>query len=159
MKHTFLLLVSVLLEWAFGNADHRQPTLILFTTFDDKTDSVVRDLNTRFFLAQGLLHHSSYHYLFIINGCHRFEFSEQLLKLPNFEVLERPNECFDAGAWWQGVSYMHAKGHKFKQYIFLNSSVRGPFRPAYAGREWDWVRAFTAQLNDRVRLVGTRYAC
>ena len=41
---------------------------------------------------------------------------------------------------------------KYKHFIFLNSSVRGPFVPNYLPRGWQWTQAFTARLTDTVKV-------
>lgn len=45
-------------------------------------------------------------------------------------------------------------------FVFLDSSVRGPFLPAYAQR-WPerWHRLLTARLDDTVKLVGATVSC
>lgn len=135
----------------------RVPTLIMFTTTGD--DLGWRGINIRFFLTQGVLPYPEYQFLFIVNGCHHFQLSTELLNTPNFEMLERPNVCMDAGGWLDGWRHMEAKNRRFERIVFLNSSVRGPFRPRWVYSDWDWVSAFTSQLSDRVKLVGTSVNC
>lgn len=68
---------------------------------------------------------------------------------PNVRIDSRPNTGFDFGAFGHAV---HALGAaRFDQYIFLNSSVRGPYVPRYVRC---WVSAFTSLLSDTVKLVG-----
>ncbi len=48
---------------------------------------------------------------------------------------------------------------KFKYFIFVNSSVRGPYMPAYAARTITWTQAFVRLLSDDVKLVGPSVNC
>ena len=47
---------------------------------------------------------------------------------------------------------------KYKNFIFLNSSVRGPFIPHYLPPGWQWTQALTSRLSDtvKVRAAGCR---
>lgn len=47
----------------------------------------------------------------------------------------------------------------FKYFIWLNSSVRGPFLPAYHPRDVHWSTAFTRKLAGDVKLVGSTINC
>jgi hypothetical protein len=132
--------VGVFVQHGHAQATHLQlhhakrSALIMYVTYADKGNED-RDLNNRFFLSQAVLPFNHYHFLFIINGCHSFVLSPALLALPNVEVLERNNTCFDSGGWEEGVRYMAAQNRTFQHYIFINSSVRGPFRPSYGTNE------------------------
>lgn len=51
---------------------------------------------------------------------------------------------------------------RFKYFIWLNSSGRGPFLPPYyaeISQGASWTRAFTAKLTDKVKLVGSSISC
>jgi len=50
---------------------------------------------------------------------------------------------------------------RYKYYVFLNSSVRGPFLPAYMPTGWQWTRAFTDRLGGPgdVRGVSSSLVC
>ena len=47
----------------------------------------------------------------------------------------------------------------FKYYIFLNSSVRGPFFPSYMPAGWEWPQAFTTRFTDRIKVVSSSIVC
>ena len=104
-------------------------------------------------------------------------------------VIERENECFDFGTWGIGLraagvdvdALAAAAGAArdgdaaaalapYEAYVLINSSVRGPFVPAYvpARLRRAWWRLFTAQLGGAaagapgaptVGLVGTTVHC
>ena len=43
--------------------------------------------------------------------------------------------------------------------MWLNSSVRGPYLPAYLAGRMHWTEALTGKLTDRVKLVGATINC
>ncbi len=47
----------------------------------------------------------------------------------------------------------------FKYFVWLNSSVRGPFLPSYHPRDVHWTRAFVRKLAGDVKLVGATINC
>lgn len=59
------------------------------------------------------------------------------------------------------IEWLHWTGqwHKYRHFILLNSSVRGPFYPSYMGTSWQWTRAFTDRLVDDVKLVSSSLVC
>lgn len=59
------------------------------------------------------------------------------------------------------MEWLHWTGawHKYRYFILLNSSVRGPFYPSYMGPSWQWTRAFTDRLVGDVKLVSSSLVC
>ena len=59
------------------------------------------------------------------------------------------------------MEWLHWTGqwHKYRHFILLNSSVRGPFYPSYMGLSWQWTRAFTDRLVGNVKLVSSSLVC
>jgi hypothetical protein len=47
----------------------------------------------------------------------------------------------------------------FKYFVWLNSSVRGPFLPAYHPAGVHWTTAFVRKLTGDVKLVGSTINC
>ena len=47
----------------------------------------------------------------------------------------------------------------YKYFIIMNSSVRGPFTPAYYTAKQHWSRIFTDKITDEVKLVGPTISC
>ena len=47
----------------------------------------------------------------------------------------------------------------FKYFVFIDSSVKGPFMPHYFSSAWHWSQAFTSLLEGRVKAVGPSLAC
>jgi hypothetical protein len=46
----------------------------------------------------------------------------------------------------------------YKYFVFVNSSVRGPYLPAYMD-DITWTQAFTSQFTTTVKLVGSSINC
>lgn len=87
-------------------------------------------------------------YYFVISGEHTVD----LPQLENVHYLFTRNLNHDYGA------YSHALHHgipleQYEEFIFINSSVRGPFLPAYLQTPWSTL--LTGQLTAEVALAGT----
>ena len=48
---------------------------------------------------------------------------------------------------------------KYRYFIFLNSSVRGPFYPSYMPPGWQWTQAYTDRLVDNIKVVSSSLVC
>lgn len=92
----------------------------------------------------------------------------QFPKYRNLRVLEKANECLDFGAWAYGLSKTNWRGGHYKRFIFINSSVRGPFVPQYVPKSIHWTQFFTNLLredgdgyadNGPIKLVGLTINC
>lgn len=57
--------------------------------------------------------------------------------------------------WMKGKNELK----KYRYFIFLNSSVRGPFIPNYMPHGWQWTQAFTDRLSDEVKGVSSSLVC
>jgi hypothetical protein len=56
----------------------------------------------------------------------------ELPELPsNARYARHKNECFDWGTFGWALNTQNINIHHYKYFIFLNSSVRGPFLPPY----------------------------
>lgn len=52
-----------------------------------------------------------------------------------------------------------APPRKYTYFVWLNSSVRGPFMPVYAAARMHWTEAYTSKLTNVVKLVGSTVNC
>lgn len=68
----------------------------------------------------------------------------------------------------RGILNSHLSSHsatpsfhcsQYTYFIWLNSSVRGPFVPSYIRHKLHWTLPFTSKLNDSVKLVGATINC
>ena len=87
-------------------------------------------------------------YLIIVAGEHTIDFPA----LNNIQYLFTENKNFDYGGYCEVVSTLSI-WQKYDFYLFVNSSVRGPFDPAY----WDqkWTDLFIDQLSADIGIVGS----
>ena len=101
--------------------------------------------NLKFFLDKAILDYIDYY--IIING-------KCTLDLPNkknITIIYRKNEGFDFGAWSYCVKKYIYK--KYDYYIFINSSVRGPY---LSNPNEIWLEKFLKLFSNKdVKLVGT----
>lgn len=70
----------------------------------------------------------------------------------NCQYLHHPNECYDWGTFGWVIQERDIKVEAYQYFVFLNSSVRGPFLPAYL-QVWSLTWIFFAA--GQVRLCHT----
>lgn len=118
--------------------------------------------NLEFFARVALADHADTTFVVVVNGerC-----SVDLPERGHCFVLRRENRGFDFGAHAHGIAFLAetfgcpVEDLPFEHFVFLNSSVAGPFLPSYWPRELHWTRVLTSRLNDRVKLVGPSIVC
>jgi hypothetical protein len=115
--------------------------LVLYAYYEK--DNVYKN-NLEFFLRKGI--RTECDYVFIVNG----NTTVNIPDLPNIKILYKENEDYDFGAY--NHAFNNIQKH-YKYYIFMNSSVRGPFIPSYVTMKW--YEPFINMLKDDVKLVGT----
>lgn len=147
-------------------ADDPWRTLVLYA-FSDTPGA--RD-NLRYFLRHGL--HAAADFVFILNGVDNATAAE--LQIPegaaNIRTVVRPNTCFDLGAYGEvltsreqqtGVGWGPGKvdlWRRYKRFIMLNASVRGPFLPHW-GQGACWSDLFVQRVTVDTKLVGLTANC
>ena len=98
-------------------------------------------------------------YVIVVNG----ESAINLTGLPlNVQVVRRGNACYDGGTAGEVLANMDIRAYRF--FFIMNSSVRGPFLPAYFSQSQGsgiirWTTAFTDLLTEKIKLVGTTISC
>lgn len=123
-------------------ADNQQ-VLVLYHYYE-KDQSYID--NFAHFLRFG--YDSALNYLIVIAG----ECSLDLPSLDNVRYFFTENKNFDYGGYCAAIQTLDL-WQQYDFYLFINSSVRGPFLPAYCNQEW--VNAFIEQLSDEVGIVGS----
>ena len=122
--------------------------LILYVTHE------IND-NVTFFCRKGYINNDNYQYLFIINDLNIK--LTMLAQYNNIKILNRENIGYDFGAWSDGL-FLKENGkyiyEKYDYFIFINSTVRGPFFPLWYDNN-DWVNIFIKKINNNVKLFGT----
>tara|TARA_B110000503_G_C7112062_1_gene398564 strand:+ start:483 stop:1469 length:987 start_codon:yes stop_codon:yes gene_type:complete len=101
--------------------------------------------NFVFFLNTSIVNGIEY-FFYISGSC-----SVELPNLPNAQYKNIENKNNDYGGLVE--FYKNKKSLDFETYIFINSSVRGPFLPSYYLS--NWYDLFTSRLSDRVAMVGS----
>jgi hypothetical protein len=101
--------------------------------------------------------HGEADFIFIING--PSDIDEYLPKeSSNIRIIRRDNTCYDLGAVGEVLRANNRElFHKYKRFIFLNASIRGPFLPTWA--KGCWSDMYLNRLSDEVKLVGMTYDC
>ncbi|KAK7757739.1 hypothetical protein SLS62_000117 [Diatrype stigma] len=102
--------------------------------------------NLEFFIHQGL--HGAADFIFILNG--ETDAAEWIPDAANIRVVQRPNVCFDLGAYGE-VLREGDLWRKYKRFITMNASIRGPFIPAWSKHCWS--DAFLDRLSDDVKVT------
>lgn len=98
------------------------------------------------FFLNTAINDDAHYFIFISGTC-----SIDLPNLTNVDIhfIENKNNDFGAVLAFHKLS----KLVRFDNYVFINSSSRGPFLASYFKNKW--YEAFTSQLSDRVGLVGS----
>ncbi|KAK8081832.1 hypothetical protein PG996_000613 [Apiospora saccharicola] len=108
--------------------------------------------NFKYFLSQGL--HGGADFVFIING--ETDAADLIPHKPNIRVVRRNNTCFDLGAHGE-VLRENDLWKKYKRFITLNASIRGPFVPRWSRSCWSDV--YLGRVTEKVKLVGMTVNC
>ncbi|KAK3389307.1 hypothetical protein B0H63DRAFT_96999 [Podospora didyma] len=109
--------------------------------------------NFQFFLGQGL--HGAADFVFIFNG--NTNASDLVPVLPHIRIVKRENTCFDLGAIGE-VLRTDDLWKKYKRFITMNASIRGPFLPTWASSTC-WSDLFLNKVTEHNKLVGMTLNC
>ena len=101
--------------------------------------------NLAFFIEKGL--NARADFVFIFNGDSAA--TELIPQMDNVQLVQRDNSCFDLGAIGQ-VLMKDDLWKKYKKFITMNASIRGPFLPAYS--EACWMDVFFDYITDHVKV-------
>lgn len=104
--------------------------------------------NLIYFLTVGYLENVDF-YIVICGDCS----VKNLPKKENIFYVYAENKNFDFGGHVAGINYMISQGHSYENFIFINSSVRGPFiNFSYKN---PWINIFLDQFSNKTHLVGS----
>eukprot|EP00884_Botryococcus_braunii_P023615 jgi/Botrbrau1/9938/Bobra.0012s0035.1 len=70
-----------------------------------------------------------------------------------------PNSCYDWGTFWWLLGSGHVAPLRYKFFIMVNSSVRGPYLPSYLPKNLPWHRLLTSRLVGDVHMAGPVVSC
>lgn len=132
-------------------------TLVLYIY--GKTHDLAED-NLEFFIRNAIRNIDDADYYIILQQINNKTFNEQNLPhLPsNAHYFQHENKCYDIGTIGWFLSKNITDKTKYKYFIFLNSSIRGPYIVSYYDNTI-WYTIFTRRLNDRIKLVGCTINC
>lgn len=116
-------------------------TCVVYHFFDDGAS--YRD-NFLHFLTFGFLEEIDYY--FIISG----QTSLEMPRSENINYIYLSNENFDFGGVCRAINHINIEAYRF--FIFLNSTVRGPFVPAHCKEPW--FQIFIDLLTEEVGIAG-----
>jgi glycosyltransferase involved in cell wall biosynthesis len=131
----------------YGKAEKRQyslpkicllPKTLIIYTFSKYTKYV------KYFIDNGIINNPNYQYMIIINNL--------IIKIDvpdNVIVFNRENIGYDFGAWSYGL-LTNEYYKNFDRFIFLNSSICGPFTT----NNILWPEIFFNILNNNIKLAG-----
>lgn len=111
--------------------------------------------NVLYFMQHGL--HSQADFIFIING--KSDLDKIIpINIPNIRIIRKPNTCFDLGSAGEILKQNdYELVRKYRRFIIMNSSVRGPFLPTWSDRCWSDI--YLNEITDETKLVGMSYNC
>ena len=78
---------------------------------------------------------------------------------PNARYLRHPNACYDIGTVGWVLDHHVPDRAAYAYFVWLNSSVRGPFLPAYLRGHMHWTEPLLSKLSPAVKLVGATINC
>lgn len=124
-----------------GQGDVDLRPLVLYTYAESENART----NLAFFIRNGL--HGNADFVFIFNG--ETNALSMLPEQPNIRVVQRENKCFDIGAHGE-VLRQDDLWKRYKRFILMNASIRGPFSPTYFPS--CWMDAFLGRITDKVKV-------
>jgi hypothetical protein len=102
--------------------------------------------NLKFFLDQGL--HAAADFVFILIG--ETNVTDLIpADKANVRVVSRPQTCSDLGAYGE-VLRKDGLWKKYKRFITMNASIRGPFLPYWSNACWSDL--YLDRLSDKVKV-------
>ena len=104
------------------------------------------------FIKNSIFDDENIDFIIISNNINKNEEIEKNIeKFKNTKIIYRENIGFDFGGW----SYAILKDnlyYKYNKFLFVNSSVIGPFIPSNYNKRW--VYKFVDELKDNIKLFG-----
>jgi hypothetical protein len=120
--------------------------------------------NLKYFLREGMRPDDGCDYVLVIQTPAKDLPDEDLQRVAGYDnvrIVEHENDCFDLGTLGWLYSKLEQEGalRTYSHFVWINSSVRGPFLPAYLEASYHWTRAFTSKIDHRIKLVGSTLSC
>lgn len=141
-------------HWSHLSFSSHNRDLILYSYFE--TPEAFQ--NFEFFMNHAM--HAKADFIIMLNGEHIIDIAA-LERLPNVRIVKRENRCFDLGGFHEILSAEPELTTRYKRFMFMNASLRGPFFPPWAD-DTCWSDAYWAKLQDTptgTKLVGMSWNC
>ncbi|KXH27623.1 hypothetical protein CSAL01_12942 [Colletotrichum salicis] len=130
------------------SASSKDRPLIVYAYHDSESARA----NLDYFANKGI--HNGADFVFIFNG--DANASSTIPDLPNISIVKRDNTCFDMGAIGE-VLKKDDLWKKYKRFITMNASIRGPFLPAWSSSCWSDL--YLSKVTETTKLVGMTLNC
>jgi hypothetical protein len=116
--------------------------------------------NLQYFIRVAVMKSTNVNYYIILQQFNNLtSIKSSLPSLPSYaHYIEHENKCFDLGTIGWFLSNGTINKDQYKYFIFLNSSVRGPYLVSYYQLK-EWYSVFTNRLNNYIKLVGPTISC
>jgi hypothetical protein len=115
--------------------------LVLYVYFESESART----NLDFFVKHAL--NGAADFIFILKGENTA--ADTIPRAANIRVIERSNECYDIGAA-AAVLVENDLYKRYKRYIMINASVRGPFVPIWSKK--CWMDMYLERLSESVKV-------
>ncbi len=144
-------------KWDLKISEESNRVLVVYVFAD--THSLSKS-NLEYFIRVAVLKTKNVDYYIILQQINDTHVNEKSLpKLPSYAYyIQHENKCFDLGTIGWFILSGKINRNNYKYFIFLNSSVRGPYLVSYYQLN-EWYYAFTNRLNDYIKLVGPTISC
>ena len=130
-------------------------TLVIYIFADSNPEYLN---NLKHFVSQGVRPHDGADYIFVVQGGTAGIALPTLP--PNAKYIEHPNECFDLGTiGWLIKKTTIVDVTQYRYVVWLNSSVRGPYVPAYFNTYVPWHWILTRHITSDLKLFGSTISC
>lgn len=110
----------------------------------------------KYFIEHALFEDKDVDFIFIYNGSNTYQDNENtniLLNLPPYvKKMYRENVGYDFGGWSDALLTQELY-KKYDMFIFVNSSVMGPFLPSYYKGKWTDI--YLEGLTNNIKLFGS----
>eukprot|EP00891_Asterochloris_glomerata_P004976 jgi/Astpho2/4976/fgenesh1_pg.00070_%23_29_t len=149
---------SSILASLMGQSQNSNPDTLVIYVFSGNDPEYMENLS--YFLWEGIQEADGCEYIIVLQQGSDLHQLESRPPLPtNARYMEHPNSCFDIGTVGWVLNHEDVVVSQYQYFVWLNSSVRGPFLPAYLRGKMHWTAAFTSRITDSVKLVGSTINC
>jgi hypothetical protein len=165
----FVLAAAAIVCWSmiktqtrlFKSSSIDQPdTLVIYVAgYTDPEGSV----NIDYFFKHGIKPNDGAHYIIAVEFDDYPEVYPEKFPsdLPsNVEIIRATGRCYNFGTIGLVLKDKETDLSPYKYFIWMDSSVKGPFKPLYLDNDnTPWHRRFTSQLDAKTKLVGSTISC